>query len=211
MKILKGNLIVTGVVRLAYPNLYKPRPNKLDTSKPDEYGVVVLFPKENTEYQPNAAQEIQEMKLHMRSVAEAKWQEKVGKVDYALKDGDAELTDEGEPKYPGYFFLRCNAPCVYPSGDEFVPTVMDGSKRIMESGGNSGDWGRVVMSVFAYETPAKKGVTTRLRDVQFLYEGDRIGETVAPGDGFDEVAGSTIGAGSNVSNQDEYDPFGPNA
>lgn len=186
MKKITEKIIVTGVVRLAYPNLYKPRENKLDTSKPSEFGVVILFPKENTEFQPNAASEIQDMKLFMASVAKAKFGEKMGKVDYSLKDGDVEVTSENEPRHPGYMYMRCNAPCMFPSGDEFKPTVFDGKKQIMTSGGKSGDWGKVLMDVFAYETTAKKGVTSRLKEVQFLFEGDSIGNSVPSGSGFTE-------------------------
>ena len=179
MKILNNQkTIVTGVVRLAYPTLYKPRPNQLNPDKPAEYSVTVLFPKEDTEHQENAEREIQDMKAFMVSTAKAKFGDKMGKVDYALKDGDAELNNDGEPRYPGYMYLRCNAPCEFKSGDAFKPNVFDGFKRVMDSGGKSGDWGKVLMDVFAYDTNAKKGVTTRLREVQFLYDGEAIGNEI---------------------------------
>lgn len=210
MKKLTEKLIVTGVVRLAYPNLYKPRPNNMDTSKPDEYGVVVLFPKENHQYQPDAESEIKDFQLFMKSVAVAKWGANPGKVSYALKDGDVETNNDGDPRHPGYWYLRCNAACQYPSGDKFQPIVLDGQKKLMTEGGKSGDWGRVVMSVFAYENAGKRGVSTRLIEVQFLYEGDRIGSEIVAGSGFDEVPDAhKIKAEQTVSVVDEgaYDPF----
>ncbi len=212
MKKLNEKMIVTGVVRLAYPNLYKPRPNKLNPGKPDEYGVVVLFPKEPTEYQPNPMDEIKDLQLFMASVAIAKWGANPGKVTYSLKDGDVETNDENEPRYPGYWFLRCNAPCEFKSGDEFKPTVVDGSRKILTQGGKSGDWGCVSMSIFPYENAGKKGVSTRLNSVQFLYDGERIGNAIDPVAGFEEVAtahsisaDNTIPAGAG--DDGVYDPF----
>ncbi len=216
MKAITEKLIVTGVVRLAYPSLYKPRPNKLDASKPAEYGLVVLFPKENTEFQPNAASEIQDMKLFMASVAKAKWGDKPGKVTYALKDGDIELNNDGEPRHPGYMYLRCNAPCMFPSGDEFKPNVFDGSKKLMDKGGKSGDWGKVLMDIFPYVNEVGKGISTRLKEVQFLYEGDAIGNVVAAGSGFDEepnahvmkVSTENLGpVDPDYNPHDDRDPF----
>ena len=208
MKKITEKLIVTGVVRLAYPNLYKPRPNNMDSSKPDEYGVVVLFPKENCEHQPNAAGEIQDMQMFMKSIAVAKWGANPGKVSYALKDGDAETNNDGDPRHPGYWYLRCNAACKFPSGDEFKPTVIDGSKRLLTEGGKSGDWGCVSMSVFAYENAGKKGVSVRLAGVQLLYDGERIGTAVNPTAGFDDVPNAHQIKADNavVVEEEAYDP-----
>jgi hypothetical protein len=209
MKKITEKLIVTGVVRLAYPNLYRPRPNNMDTSKPDEYGVVVLFPKENCEYQPNAEAEIQDLQLFMKSVAVAKWGASPGKVSYALKDGDVETNNDGEPRHPGYWYLRCNAPCKFPSGDDFKPTIIDGSKRVLTEGGKSGDWGCVSMSVFAYENAGKKGISVRLAGVQLLYDGDRIGAAIDASSAFDEVANAhQIKPDTAVSVEEApYNPF----
>ncbi len=208
MKKLTEKLIVTGVVRLAYPNLYRPRPNNMDTSKPDEYGVVVLFPKENTEFQPNAASEIQDVQMFMKSIAVAKWGANSGKVSYALKDGDVELNNDNEPRHPGYWYLRCNAPCKFPSGDEFKPTIIDGSKRVLTEGGKSGDWGCVSMSVFAYENAGKKGVSVRLNGVQLLYDGERIGTAIDATAGFDDVPNAHQIKADNavVVEEEPYDP-----
>lgn len=209
MKKITEKLIVTGVVRLAYPNLYKPRPNNMDASKPDEYGVVVLFPKENCDFQPNAASEIQDMQMFMKSIAVAKWGANPGKVAYALKDGDVETNNDGEPRHPGYWFLRCNAACEYPSGDAFKPTILDGQKKVLTEGGKSGDWGCVSMSVFAYENAGKKGVSVRLSGVQFLYDGERIGSVVDTTSAFDTVENAHAIKTDNavVAEDGAYDPF----
>jgi hypothetical protein len=194
MKAITEKLVVTGVVRLAYPNLYKPRPNTLDSSKPDEYSTVVLFPKTNTDFQPNAEQEIKDMKHFMSGIAKNKFgvteDGKVVvkvKVNYALKDGDVEVNQKGELAFPGYYFIRCNAPCMFKSGDSFKPNVFDGRKRLMESGGKSGDWGIVVMDIFPWKTPTGQGVTTRLKEVQFLFEDEPIGNVMVAGSAFEEV------------------------
>jgi len=211
MKKLSEKMIVTGVVRLAYPNLYKPRPNKLNPANPDEYGVVVLIPKEPSEHQPNPKDELKDLQLFMTSVAVAKWGQSPGKVNFALKDGDVETNDENEPRYPGYWFLRCNAPCKFKSGDEFKPVVVDGSRKVLTEGGKSGDWGCVSMSVFAYENAGKKGVSTRLNSVQFLYDGERIGNAIDPTAGFEEVATAHAISADNAipasSDDGVYDPF----
>lgn len=203
-------IIVTGVVRLAYPSLYRPKPNNMDPNKPSEYEVTVLFPKEDAEFQPNAIDELKDMKLLMRSIAVSKWGDNPGKVEYALKDGDVETNGNGDPRYPGYFYIRCSAPSEYKSGDPFVPNVFDGAKKLLTSGGKSGDWGKVIMSVFPYENAGRKGVTTRLMEVQFLYNGERIGSEIVAGSGFDTVEGaheiSVTAAGGNAPG--DYDPFG---
>ena len=200
MKKISESQANIGPVRLSYLNVFKARANDLKNGA-KEFSVTLLFPKDNCDEQPNAKEEIAAVRKLLKDAVFAKWGENPpAKLRNPIRDGDDEVDAQGEPKAPGYYFLNVSAK------EEYPPLLIDGSRKVVTGGWQSGDWGIVQVSVFAYDTRGNRGVSAGLRAIQFISHGDSLGGggSVTP-DSFDEVAkpaGATSGSPS-----DDYDPF----
>lgn len=198
MKRTSDRTAVVGPVRLSYLNCFAPRANELKNGV-KEYSTVLLFPKENCEQQPNAAEELKELNKLLRDAVFAKWGDKPpSNLRRPIRDGDTEMDASGDPKAPGYYFMNVTAKEDYP------PLLVDGSRKVVTSGWNSGDWGNVEIAVFAYDTRGNKGVSAGLRAIQFLYKGEPMGGGGGTSASvFDEVKTATAAGQA----PDDYDPF----
>lgn len=179
MKKLTETVVIIGPARISYANVFKPRHN--DLSKKDEYSCVLLIPKTANDKMPDPATEVKELRASIKAAVESKFPgiDKT-KWDNPLKDGDIETNDEGEPKFPGYFFIRAKACAEYP------PLVIGPDRSPVGGGWDSGDWAKVKVSLYAWEFAAKKGVSAGLRAVQFVFHDEKFGGGGNSIDGFDE-------------------------
>lgn len=199
MKRINEREVIVGPVRLSYLNVFTPKVNDLkDGAK--EFSAVLLFPKENCAEQPKAVEEVNELRAALKAAVFAKWGDKPpAKLRNPIRDGDEETDSQGEPKAPGYWFMNVSAKEMYP------PLLVDGTRQEVRGGWNSGDWGNVQVSIFAYDQKGNRGVSAGLRAIQFTHKGEAIGSGGAPTpDVFDVVAGA---APSTAKAPDEYDPF----
>jgi hypothetical protein len=200
MKKQTETVIVTGPVRFAYLNVFKARENK--AKKKDEYSVTVLIPKVATDKCADPVAEIKDIRSVVKAVCESKFPGITAKAEgeapkwhTCVKDGDKETNGNGDPKFPGFFFITASA------SEEYPPKVVGPNKNpisLADKGDwESGDWGKAILSFYAWEYAGKKGVSAGLRAVQFIAHDAHFKRDDA--DGFDNEAGATSNA--------EYDPF----
>lgn len=199
MKKINDKEVIVGPVRFSYMHVFQPKSNDMKDGA-FEYSVTLLFPKENNEFQPEAKEEIAELRKALNSAVYAKWGDKPpANLRSPLRDGDKEIDNQGEPKAPGYWFMNVSAK------EQYKPLLIDGERNPVKEGWNSGDWGKVHISLFAYDQKGNKGVSAGLRAVQFLFKGESLGGGQASADAFDVVKTETV-AGNGPA-PDEYDPF----
>lgn len=197
---------IVGPVRLSYLSVFKPRANDMKNGEL-EYSVTLLIPKEPTEFceEPKkigkAIKELIDNAAAERNLAKG-WKS-------PLKDGDTDLNGEGEPRAPGYWFIRTACKAEYP------PILIDGRRQPVTSGWESGDWGMVKLAMWTYDQAGNKGVSAGLRAVQFLYKDEPLGQSNDPAvvaQEFDEVADAdrptaAAAVAAPVGDGSEYDPF----
>lgn len=189
---------VIGPVRLSYLAVFAPRVNSLrkdkNTGLPvSEYSAVLLIPKEASTFCPAPADVksrvedlIKEALIKKFSKAPAKWES-------PLKDGDVETDNDGNAKYPGYFYVNVREP------DERAPILVDGQKMAVTGGWKSGDWGKVSANFYGYEFEGKKGVSSGFSAIQFLKQDEPLGSV---------IDAETVLAGFGTEDaEDEFDPF----
>jgi len=188
--------VVIGPVRFSYLTVFKPKKNDLNDTV--EYSVTMLIPKEPHEHLADPKAEIKGIADTIKLALANKFGDKIpAKWKNPLRDGDTETNDAGDPKYPGNYFITSKCKQEYP------PLLIDGMKRKVESGWNSGDWGKVKLKFFGFDQPANKGVSSGLRAVQFLFKDESFGGGEATDDGFDVVTT----AATSGSKGTDWDPF----
>lgn len=171
---LKRNELVIGPVRLAYMAVVNPRPSYEDDDE-KEYSLTALIPKKPTEKCAAPDAILSEFKEKVEEIANAARLAKGWKNP--LRDGDEVSPNTGEPKHPGYWYIKTKC--------KFPPALVDGKGRLMERtepfGWVSGDWGKVKIALFAYDRAGNRGVSCGLRAVQFLYHDEPFGGDAAAG------------------------------
>jgi hypothetical protein len=187
VKNLTDTIIIVGPVRLSYLNVFKPRLNK--TRKQEEFSATSLIPKKAVAgfcEDPEVLLEAVRTAIEKALIAKFKAIPKKFE-NWVLKDGDLETDNEGEAKHPGYFYVSSRSDVSHP------PVLIDAARKpIMEEKDlQSGYWGYVKISVYAYETEeGTKGVSVSLRAIQKYKEDETFGASVDPeavAQEFDEV------------------------
>jgi hypothetical protein len=199
MKALTPTMGIFGPCRLSYMHVFKPRMNEMKGE--EEYGVVLLIPKQPNDFNTEPAPSIKLVADMIKAAAAEKFGASVAQYDRPLKDGDKELNNEGEPRYPGYWYIRVTAKVDYP------PVLIDGNRKAVTNGFESGDWGIVKASFYGYDFKGRKGVSAGLRAIQFVAKDEPFGTATDPtavANEFDVVAGA---ATASPSNDEEDDPF----
>lgn len=168
--------VITGEVRLSYPQLFKPRAAK--EGQDAKYSVEILIPKTDTKTmakiraaQNEAATDEKGVKTLGTSVptwgAEKfpakKWLDTV-------RDGDDEEENDGRPERKGHWFMNVR------SDARFKPGVVDKNldKVIDESEVYGGVFARVSMTAYPF-AGEQKGISFGLNNVQVLGKGESFG------------------------------------
>jgi len=177
MKQINGSptLVNIGPVRLSYLSVFKPRKSAKDDGS-EEYSVMLLLPKEASEFSPDPRAEINGAATAVKAALSAKFGDAAPKVfKNCMKDGDKEVNeDTGAAKYPGFWYIRASCKPEYP------PILVDGQGRRVPTNApwTSGDWGIVQVNFFGYDNKSK-GVSAGLRGIQFLYKDEPLGGDAA--------------------------------
>lgn len=160
--------VKTGIFRAAFVNIYKPKRN--EQSGKDEYGLVMLFPKDKPELiKPfrDAAVAALENKW---GPDKAKWPPKLRKLDlktYISPGGDGwPIRDGDDQEYEGFAgHVSIGAKSYEPFG------VVDSLRSIMEGEAlrrvKSGVQCRAVVNAAAYDNSGNKGVSFWFGALQF--------------------------------------------
>lgn len=161
--------LVTGKVRLSYAHLFKPYRNPQNVNANEKYSVTILLPKSDldTKRRLDAA-----INAAIQAGVQGKW----GGVQppnlaICIWDGDG-VRQDGTP-----FGEECRGHYVFTASSDQPPQVVDAQCNpvIDQSKVYSGCYGRVSCNFFAYKNSGKCGIGCGLCNVQFLEDGEPLG------------------------------------
>ena len=156
--------VTTGRARFSYCNVAQARRNEMNGK--DEFSTLVLIATAATET-------IAALKTAAKLALTAKFGDKIPKtVRNPMRNGDTETKADGSPLGPEY------AGCWYFSTKSSKkPGIIDANGRDLISSDAvvSGDFGRVAVNAYAYDTPGNKGVAFGLNHVLLLEKGTPLG------------------------------------
>ena len=158
--------VTTGIVRLSYANLFKPRANT-DGADP-KYSACLLIPKSDTA----TFKAIKEACEAARVASSAKFNGKVpDKLKLPIHDGDGEMPNGGE--YPqeakGHWVMNASSKLKPRVVDRAVCDIID------ETLVYSGCYIRAALNFFAYNTNGNRGIACGLNMVQKVRDGEPLG------------------------------------
>lgn len=167
--------VVTGKVRLSYPELFKAR--AAEEGQDPKFSVEVLIPKTDAKTvakiraAQNAAAENGSKKIgdNPPTWGDAKFPHK--KFTDTLRDGDDPDENDGRPEREGHWFMNVRSSAKYKPGvvDKDLQPVVD------ESEVYGGVYARVSMTAYAFAIQGNKGVSFGLNSVQVLGYGENFG------------------------------------
>lgn len=173
--------VVTGLVRFAYFNAFKPRLNEL--SGKSEYSTQILIPKTDKTTLAAIRAAITE------AIADKFNGKRPAGLRNPLKDGDADVAEGAKAlgaEYEGHFFL--SAKCSEDQAPQIVDA--DGQDILSSKEFGSGDYGRVSISAYGYDQKVNKGISFWLNNIQFLEKGEPLsGRSNAADDFAEPLAG----------------------
>jgi hypothetical protein len=159
--------------RFSYLHCFEPQ--SIQGSEP-KYSVSAIIPKEDTETINKVKAAIEAAK--QESVA--KWGGKIpANLKLPLRDGDVDRA--GDEAYVGSMFLNANSKQAPQVVDRNVQPVLDQTECV------SGDYGRISVSFFGYNSNGNRGVGAGLGNIQVLKKGTPLGSRTTAADDFDSV------------------------
>lgn len=173
---MSATKVITGVVRGSYLNLFEPRSSN-DGGDP-KYGLTILIPKTDTAT-------LKKIRDAQETAIISKWPNKrPPKIDTTLHDGDGVRPASGEP-----FGEECKGHYVMTVSSKDRPGLVDSNvEPILDRGSVvSGDYFRVSMNAYAYDTAGKRGVSFGLNNVQFIRKGEPLTSKSRAEDDFDAI------------------------
>ena len=170
----------TGKIRLSYAaQLYEPKPNDKGDMK---FGVTLLIPKTDTATYNALCAAAEACK---RTKAPGKDEQFYKAAPRTIHDGDGVKPSTGEsygPECKGHWVVAVSSN-EKPGIVSLDPSFNPATDKI-----NSGDWAKVSLNAFWFDTGTNKGVTFGLNNVLFMERGERIdGRTSATDDFADEI------------------------
>lgn len=181
--------IVTNKFRLAFPAIFEPEKNNLNTNGKEKYAITMLFPK---------GTDLDALKKLAKDAVAEKWPDpnkRPKNIRYPFRDGD-EVDWDG---FEGNVFIKASS--LYRPGvvNQKVKPVLDPEEIY------AGCYCRAEVNAFAYDTQGNKGVSFGLQNVQKVAEGDRFGGRKDPEKVFGAVEQE---ADDDPNNYDNDDLFG---
>jgi hypothetical protein len=169
--------VVTGRVRLSFPNLFKAR--AAEEGQDAKFSVEILIPKGDTKTvakirnAQNAAANSEKGRKALGDAIPTWGAEKFPhkKFSDTLRDGDDEDEQDGRPERAGHWFMNAR------SAEQYKPQVVnkDLEPILDQSEVYGGVYARVSLSAYAYSTQGNKGVSFGLNSVQILGYGEPLG------------------------------------
>lgn len=197
---VSGTNVITGEVRLSYLNAFVPRastdPN--DADKTPRYGCAVLIPKGDTAT-------LQLLKKALMDAGIAKWGEpkfrqmlEAKTLRLPIRDGDKERPDDAA--YKGHYFFNTRS--------KNKPQIVDTQLNPITSpeGIRSGDYARVNVNAFGYETKGK-GVTFGLNNIQLIRRGEPLAGGPDAVEVFDQIEREDAGLSDEGKGGDDFLDF----
>jgi len=175
--------VITGLdypCRASYVNVFKSRVN--DLSGDSEFSMQILIPKKDKAT-------VKLIKEAMKVAAADKFKDKIPKKMWnPLRDGDKEgvggVPEDVEPgsePYGKHYFMNIK--------NKRKPQVVDQNKQhvIDPDSFVSGDYCRVHINAFGFDTKGNKGVSFGLNSIQIVKKGEPLDGRVAAEKVFDEI------------------------
>ena len=155
-RVLKTNMISpTGTFQWVF--LDKPKVVKNNPEKEPFYSITLLMDKKD----PKVIEKLDQMKSCIKDALEKRFGDKVPAKYYTpIKDGDVETDKEGNPAYPGFWYIEAK--------NKEKPGLVDADREpiLTQQAVWSGCKGRLSLGFVGYDVSAKKGVTIYLNNVQ---------------------------------------------
>lgn len=155
--------LVTGRVRFSYCYVNKPRAN--DRGE-DKFSVTILLPKSDTAtYNALRAAENEAAKKKFPGKGDAFYKA----IKSVIHDGDG-LRPSGEEFGP-----ECKGHWVFTASTSDRPGCVDENLQPLMEAIKSGDYGRVSVNMYGYDTSGNRGVAAGLNNLQLLERGESLG------------------------------------
>jgi len=171
-----GIKVKTGVVRMNYCHFFKPHAPK--GSDQEKFSGRFFVPKTDKET-------VQRIQAAMKEEIKDKWGKNApSNMWMPFKDGDdpgqlPNNVEAGTEPYEGHYYFNAKSDTAPGVVDENRQAVIDPSEV------NWGDFGRVSVSVYAYDN-VSKGIGIGLNNVQWLYKGEPLGNKTRAEDEFND-------------------------
>ena len=154
---------VTGKIRVSYAFLSKPKQN--DRGE-DKFSATILVPKSDTAW-------LKTFRACELEAAQKKFPGKKAEFYKAIKsvlhDGDG-LRASGEPHGP-----ECKGCWVFTASTSDRPGCVDENLQPLMEPIKSGDYCRVSVNMYGFDTAGNRGVAAGLNNVQLLERGESLG------------------------------------
>ena len=167
--------VTLGVVRFSYLNLWEPK--SIQEGQDPKYSVSVIVPKSDKAL-------IKKIEVAIEAAKQVGKDTKFkGKIPTMLKiplrDGDLEREDD--EAYKGSMFFNANA--------SMRPGAVDQSRNVITDRDElqSGDYGYVNVSFYAYTTGGKPGIGVSFNHIMKTKTGERLSGKVSIDSAFEEV------------------------
>lgn len=152
-----GSTIIIGPVRTSYVSVFKTK--LIVSRKANMFSMLVPIQKEDTVMLKFVRERIQHALIK-------KFGKAIPKFDTCLKDGDVEVKEDGSPLAPGCMYISTladedQAPLIYVPGERNPVGLAYAADWV------SGCWANTKLDVFGYDSNGNKGVSTRLKAVQW--------------------------------------------
>lgn len=168
-------------VRLAFPNLFEPKPDDSGTLK---FGAALILPLDHPQ--------LAEIADRMDAVGKEKWGQHWATTKKGLEKQDRMALHDGDTKskydgFPGNFFINAN------TRENAPPTVIDRDRSPLSARSGrpyAGCFVNASIEFWAQKDHPKGGsrINAQLRGIQFLRDGDSFSAgRPADADEFDEV------------------------
>ena len=193
----KTELVIVGPCRLSYANIWKARKNLKNEM---QYDVVLLFPKENNEFCPDAKKSIKAAMDGIKACAGLM-------IPAGAKYGVPFMDGDRTGKNAGHYYMTAKS--------SFAPAVVNPAVQPITEQDEwaSGDWANVVVNFYAGEFNGTWNIGCGLRSIQFAAHDEHFASGTG-GSGIEKFTpiGETPGTekirGQDAPpNVDEYDPF----
>lgn len=158
--------VTTGIVRLSYVNLFKPRAQSEGGEA--KYSVCLLIPKSDTA----TVKAIKDACEAARLASAAKFNGKVpDKLKLPIHDGDGEMPNGGA------YGEECKGCWVMNASSKLKPKVVDRrvNEIIDETLVYSGCYARAALNFYAYNMSGNRGIACGLNMVQKVRDGEALG------------------------------------
>jgi hypothetical protein len=173
-----SNKIITGEGRILFPAVFEPKENDRGELR---YSLCFLIPKGDTATIAKINAAVDAMKVDPKNVATwgSKW---LDSFKHPLRDGDNARDTDARPEWAGHYFIN--------AGSKMRPGVVDVSvqKIIDPEEIYSGVYGRVSITLSAYNVDGGRGINCYLNNVQKTKDGERLAGGASAEEDFGPVA-----------------------